>query len=493
MTFAALDTEATPRRLVLLPLCEVSPPYDSNDTRYRCLDCGEILILRWPRTDSTFTPNFSHRTTTDCTASEEQQRETLEHLEAKLRLHRWLTSKGIPAEVEPGPYGGGPASRMFRPDVGAWPGNTGIVAIEYQRSPFGVGEIADRRAAYQDYVGDGRLHLWVFSIDTAARHYVPADGRGRRTTDDAAILPTRDQRELVADGAFVCWLDLATDEALIPYSITPHNIAMADGELWSRSTATPHPRRSWVASCPPKATAKTWRVARVHLDRIVIGPDRSILVVGGMRRRLQAFADDHAQRLQTARESARQRFRQALDDHAIATKAREHAEGATGPQMTALTANFQALLEASGHEARATTFENQARSAETLARQHRTEADDWARKSRRGIVARAVRLQRRSSVEARQQTSLIAAQRASAQAVVHRTAAAEASRQAAECHPEAEQGRAGTALKMMEASWRQLAAAAIDADVAAAKSQTARIEAQFTPETALRSPFERKT
>lgn len=467
---AALDISTDPPTLVMLAARSADGPplpYDANDQRYRCLDCREVLILRQRRHATRFTSNFGHYGGADCAAPLIRRQETAEHLAAKSLIAEWLRGKNVPARIEPGPYLGVDGVRAFRPDVSAWPDERAIVGIEYQRSPLDVGESADREAAYRAYAGPDRLHLWIFSVSPNASHYasvgtIQVAGHDGRPRTHRRVVPTRDQIELVAAGAAVCWLDVDSGWLYVPYSGTEFLFDKRGDEQWaSRGKGS---NREWRAGFPElDPAASWWALAPTRLQYCSVSADRTRLLTPAVDRAVRAVLDDEQPREQRRREAARQRRRQTLAEAELLAK----ATAGEGEHATALHAELQALTAAAAHEHAAEMAEAAASREHAESQRMYRLSGELAREAGRNPVALAVRGRRRSGVQDQQRQAQKQAEQAAERAGELRAQAAASRAKAGEAHRSGHGRRAGKALGELETGWTARLRAAIDKDVSA--------------------------
>lgn len=474
-----MDLGTDPPRLVLLSqrrLGDAPLPYEANDDRYRCLDCGEVLILRQRRHATRFTSNFGHRGGADCSAPLARQRETAEHLAGKRTIARWLRQQRIPARIEPGAYIGADGVRAFRPDVSAWPDEPNFVGIEYQRSPLDVGESAKREAAYRAFAGLQRLHLWVFSMSSAAPHYaaissIEVAGHDGRPRKHRRIMPTRDQIELAEAGAVVAWLDPVQEWLYLPYSGTEYMLQARDDELWDHSGE--HSRAEWRAGFPLDPAAQWWALAPARLSTCRLSPDRTRLLAPVAERAVRAVVADEPDRERRRRAAARQRRVQALAAHQAALEMEQDALAGRGERAIALLAERQALTEAAAHEEAAALSEAAAQQAQQESQQLYSISGALASQARKGVIGLALRGRRRSSVRNEQVQAQRAAEEAAGRVGPLQAEAAASRRAAGRAHKAGAEQRARRALAALEKDWGRRLRGAMQADVAAARQAVA--------------------
>lgn len=477
MTDAALDFSTTPPTLVVLSQLpsETRLPYDAGDERYRCLDCSEVLILRQRQHSRRFTPNFGHYGGAECSAPLTRRAETVEHLAAKTLLAQWLRSLRIPARIEPGVYVGSDGAQVFRPDVSAWPDEQASVGIEYQRSPLAIGDVARREAAYRGYAGEDRLHLWVFSTSEQAPHYasngtVRVAGHDGRHRTHRKVVPTRDQLDLAAAGATVCWLDLAGGWLYVPYSGTDFVLPPRADELWSGHGESSG--REWRAGYPQlDPAAAWWALAPTPLRMCGISTDRSRLLVPAVDRAVRAVLDEEPARESRRRAAARRRRQEALLILSNAIELQKRARAGLGERATGLTAELEQLTAAAAHEHAAALAAGEEQASREKSRQLDKVSADLAGQARRNALSLALSGRRRSGILAAQQRARHDAEDA-ARAANAAAAQVAASRKAAgQSHSSGARGRARETLASLETQWERRWGEAVAQDVADAQRQ----------------------
>lgn len=297
--------------------------------RYRCCACGNALIFTGPATpDSAFTPRFRHPGspgTDRCTAPAPHQADIQSDLTTVLdlreRLARALPGTVISLTAQPQLAG----QRWTLPPALVIHQGDQAVVVERPRRPLTKTTAETRLQHVRATYGERTAHWWFFDRDDTQQYLsagtVKVRPHGTPGTHPK-VRPTPAQRQLVHNGAAVCWI--AKDTVLIPYGGHPGTYPAHDGEDWSGEMASW--AKDWKVSHPYPADSAAWW-GLVPLPLLTFGAHTGF-------RPAPAFQVMHAlEKAQKGRETHRRRL------------AREHAQRPK-PETTAV-ATASAPTEAS--------------------------------------------------------------------------------------------------------------------------------------------------
>jgi hypothetical protein len=450
--------------------------------RYRCLNCGERLILQRKNTDPRFRDRFKHEGNGgECTAPPEIIGETAEHLLAKEVLQAWLWSAHPDSapRIEPGVFGLG-NDRSYRPDVTAWSGR-GTVGIEFQRSALEIQEPAARVRAYRDDLGARRLHLWIFSTTRQTRHYVPGPMRRTVRGEFATVRPTRDQIEIVRAGGSVYWAELTRLRQVlyVPVACRSIRYSIEPGELWAPGDHG-DPRLDWHACYPElDLDAELWLLVPVPLAECKISNNREFLIAPRAYALAKALTAAEPGREQHRRDAAAAAYGKASEELAGLRAELEQAAAGHGPAAVALAEQDAALEHAAELEQAAADHREQLAQLRQSVQGLQARENDLAARARRGLVARALNGERRSTLN--RQRAAVQNQRTELYPQINRAelAARQAEQAARLAHPGAA-GRARAEAGAASANRRTRQAAAIERDVREVQTRIGAAESRIT-------------